>query len=114
MSRGSIQATVTEVKLQLTGTVPGGVSQIDLRNVTLYELIGPAIQLAVSEYPSTITGNRVHIPVSLLSEYPIKRTIILDDGEPSPHIATVDSTEVSGGHLVISFTPALTSVFFDR
>jgi hypothetical protein len=105
-SLATIEATVTQVQLQLTGSVPVGLTTIDLRNVTLYELTGAPIQFAASEYPATICGNRVYIPVSVLPSYPAKRSIILDDQQGDPHIATVDSASISGDHLVISFTPA--------
>jgi hypothetical protein len=107
VSRGSIQTTVTRVQLQLTTAAPN--INVDLRDVTLLELTGPAIQLATSEYSSAISGNHVYVPVSLLPEYPAKRRIILDDGQPGPHVATVDSASVpdTSGHLVIAFTPPL-------
>jgi hypothetical protein len=107
-SRGSIQTTVTEVRLQLAQS-PN--ATVDLRNVTLYELAGPAVHLATTEYASDIVGNHVYIPVSQLPAYPVKRRIVLDDGQPEPHLATVDSTAVSGDHLVIAFTPALARAF---
>jgi hypothetical protein len=103
---GTLQSTVTQVQLQFSGPAPA-VSKVDLRKLTLYELAGPAIQLAVSEYPLTIAGNRVFVPLAFLAGYPAKRTIILDDGSPCPHIATVDSAKVTGQHLEIGFTPAL-------
>jgi hypothetical protein len=109
-SRGSIQATVTQIQLQFIGAIPT-VSQVDLRNVTIYELTGGSIQLATSEYPETITGNGVYIPVTSLTEYPVKRSVILDDGQGAPHIATVDTAAVTGDHLVIRFTPALPRPF---
>ncbi|MCW5983244.1 MAG: baseplate J/gp47 family protein [Bryobacteraceae bacterium] len=110
-SRGAIEATVTQVQLQLTGSVPVGLSQVDLRNITLYELTGAPIQFATSEYPPEICGNRVYIPVDVLPAYPLKRSIILDDQKGDPHIAAVDSATVSADHLVIAFTPAPSRCF---
>jgi len=111
VSRGTIQATVTQVQLQFTSAIPSGISSIDLRNVTLYELIGAPLQLATSKYPTNISGDSVYIPSSALDAYPVKRSIILDDGQAAPHIATVDAVEILGSHLVIHFTPALPRLF---
>jgi hypothetical protein len=108
-SLGSIQGTVTQIQLDFPGEFP--VSIVDLRNITIYELTGAPIQLATSEYPDDITGNGVYIPVSSLAEYPVKRSIILDDGQGAPHIATVDTAAVTGDHLVIRFTPELPRPF---
>src|SRR5262249_37990146 len=110
-SCGPIQATVTQIQLQFPGAFPSGASKIDLRDVTIYELTGASIQLATSEYPDTITGNGVYIPVTSLAEYPVKRSVILDDGQGVPHIATVDTAAITGAHLVIRFTPALPRPF---
>jgi hypothetical protein len=109
VSRGSIQTTVTRLRLDLPDAAPN--VDVDLRDVTLVELTGPEIRLATSEYVSAISGNQVYLPISLLPAYPIKRRIILDDGQPDPHVASVDSATVSGSHLVMAFTPALTRPF---
>jgi hypothetical protein len=109
-SIGSIQATVTQIQLDVTDAIPP-ISLVDLRNVTIYELTGAPIQLATSEYPDEITGNCIYIPVTSLAEYPVKRSVILDDGQGAPHIATVDTSAVTGDHLEIRFTPELPRPF---
>jgi baseplate J-like protein len=116
VSRGPLQATVTRIKPEFGPGFPprdlgGRVPSVDLRNVTIYELTGAPIQLATSEYPDTIAGNGVYIPVSSLAEYPLKRSVIIDDGQGAPHIATVDTAAVTGDHLEIRFTPELPRPF---
>lgn len=108
---GGLEATVTAVTLQFTQPPPASVSTIDRRRITLYELTGPSIALATTQYPAQITGGQIHVPLSELPSFPAKRTILIDDGAPDPHVATVESTSTSSGHLVIHFSPSLARAF---
>ena len=108
---GPVQATVTHVQLEFTGTPPNKLMKADLRHVTLFELTGPAVRLATTAYPLHISGSSVFVPLAALPDFPAKRAIVLDDGRGDAHVATVDSAAPAGDHLRIDFTPALARDF---
>ena len=102
-------ATVTCLKLD--SALP---SNIDIRQVVVYELAEPEIAFWRFEYADDISGNVIVAKAEDLSEEGVEadQTIILadDDGEPEPMTVQIVEPETYGGvdHLKISLTPSLT------
>jgi uncharacterized phage protein gp47/JayE len=80
----------------------------DRRRVTLLEVLGDPIPLAMQKHPALIGGSVVLASTGQLASIAKGRTIILDDAKKQPLTATVVSSTTSGGFLHISFAPALT------
>lgn len=113
--RGNLQSSVTHVRLEFETPLPPGVKLLDLRQLSLLELSGAAIQFSHHEFPKTIPpGDRVFVPLSTLQNFPRLRAVMFDDEQGSPHLATVTASGPSVEFpdlFQLVFTPALPREF---
>lgn len=101
-SKGPLNATVSRI------TLADSVHAIaDLRQVVIYELAGPEVELWDRRLPATISGSTVYIPANRLDGVEPGRTLLLDDGQGLPQVVAVTRTTMEEGYLEISFTPPL-------
>jgi hypothetical protein len=104
-------ATVTQITF--TSNVISSSANVDLRDVTVYELEGAAVAFADQDFPATISGSRVIAPLELEDELAVKRWLFLNDATGPPEAVQVVSTSPvaltgsSYDHLAIDFTPGL-------
>jgi hypothetical protein len=110
--KGPLAASVTEVTF--TTAVFSGASRPGLRDVEVYELRPPEIALWRRDYPATITGTQVVVPIALASLLQPGRTVFLTDASGPPQavevLSTAATTAYGGGpadHLAVDFTPGL-------
>ena len=85
-SWGSMTSPATRVTLEDV-VLPG--DDFDIRNVTIYELIGSEIKLRNWHYPGTISGNTIYVPWNPLDMIKPGRTLILDDKRNQPQAVTI-------------------------
>ncbi len=92
---------------------PGLGSVADRRRVKFWQVAQPYITARRHDYPATISGSRITVPLPVLERIDAKRRIVLTDGKTT-HAATVTGsaaipTSPGGGRalLAIDFTPPL-------
>lgn len=108
-----MEATVTRIKLS-----PGLLQTLsDIRQVTIYELAGPEIELWSHTYEdSNISDNMAYVPLDQFSSLERGRTVLIYDGIADPAVVTVERVipviPAVGDipHLAIEFSAALPSV----
>lgn len=99
-------------------TIAGGLGVVtDRRKLRFWQVSQPFIAARRHDYPVTISGTRVTVPLPVLASIPAKRRIVLTDGKTT-HAATVTGSaaiSISPGSgrdlLAIDFTPALPAAF---
>jgi hypothetical protein len=124
-SLGGLTDSVTI--LSVTPPVPAAA---DRRQVTVYELVGPAIPFWGYAYPERLTGGSVLLPGRRLSDGRVeigrtivrneyrpgvalavediapRRTLLVGDAETDPVVATVESVELAGSSITFAPTAA--------
>jgi hypothetical protein len=92
---------------------PGLGAITDRRTVRFWQVSQPFIAARRHDYPATVSGSRVTVPLAVLESIPAKRRIVLSDGTTT-HSATVTGSAAiplspGGGRalLAIDFAPPL-------
>jgi hypothetical protein len=111
-SKGPLSAAVTQVTLNAAMSAVN----VDLRQVTVYQLDDLDVPLWNRRFADTVTGSTIYLPLDQVQGVDAGRALILDDAQGQPQVvvttapATAADTDGDGvaDHLAVPFTPPIT------